>query len=218
MTLRRDFWETGWGLAVGIGAALVGVAFILLRSVHAPVAEVDFRFFWLAGTLWAEGIDPYGAQFRTAGAALLPPGNEVLYRFYPPQWWVVCRALAFTSIAHIVASGAPSASVNAIAPVPHPRSSRSPSRGGAGASRSNSEVPVSRWPWLNTPRSVAIVSGCGTFLRTQNDSATSSTKRNDQKSAPTPEGGRNFSLPIRRNFSLGIGTENMDEAGSLSDA
>src|SRR5678815_3190553 len=61
-----------------------------------------------------------------------------------------------------------------------------------------------------TPRSVAIVNGCGTFLRTQNDSPTSSTKRSDQKSASRPDGGRNFSRDI--------GTERMDEAGSLRDA
>src|SRR6188472_4390000 len=61
-----------------------------------------------------------------------------------------------------------------------------------------------------TPRSVIIVKGCGTFLRTQNDSLTSSTKRSDQKSAPRPAGGWNFSRDIA--------TERMDEAGSLSDA
>ena len=39
-----------------------------------------------------------------------------------------------------------SAIVSAMAPDPHPRSSRGPSAAGVGASRSRSDVPVSRCP------------------------------------------------------------------------
>lgn len=59
---------------------------------------MDFRFFWLAGTLWGEGIDPYSGSFRQIGAHILPPGNVVLHWFYPPQWWIVCRGLALMSL------------------------------------------------------------------------------------------------------------------------
>lgn len=63
---------------------------MLLRAVVAPTREVDFRFFWLAGKLWETGIDPYSESFRQIGADILPPGNVVIYWFYPPQWWAIC--------------------------------------------------------------------------------------------------------------------------------
>ena len=67
------------------------------------------------------------------------------------------RARSFTSTAHTVAPG------DRFAGRARPRPSHTPGRGTcravviAGASRSSSAVPVSRWPWLNTPRSVSIV-------------------------------------------------------------
>lgn len=93
------------GLTI-IGAALVAIAiaFVLLRSVIDPREEVDFRFFWLAGKLWAAGIDPYSAAFEAIGARLLPVGNTVLFWFYPPQWWAICRALAWTDLATATAA------------------------------------------------------------------------------------------------------------------
>lgn len=73
---------------------LGGALFLLYRSVVAPRPEVDFRFFWLAGRLWQMGYDPYSDAFRALGEATLPAGNEVLYWFYPPQWWIISRGLA----------------------------------------------------------------------------------------------------------------------------
>jgi hypothetical protein len=70
---------------------------------------------------------------------------------------VSSSARAFTSTAQTRACGDRNASVSAIAPLPQPRSSSSPAADGGGASRSSRDVPVSRCPWLNTPRSVAIV-------------------------------------------------------------
>ncbi|MEZ5216836.1 MAG: hypothetical protein R2715_09695 [Ilumatobacteraceae bacterium] len=72
-----------------------------------------------------------------------------------------------TSTAHTEACGERRAIVRAIGPAPQPRSSRSPLRAGAGASRSNNRVPVSRLPWLKTPRSVVSrneVSGRATSI------------------------------------------------------
>ena len=81
---------------------LAGIAFLLLRAVIAPRGEIDFRFFWLAGKIWATGGDPYSTMFEQTGAATLPDGNKVLYWFYPPQWWAICRLLALMSFSHAV--------------------------------------------------------------------------------------------------------------------
>jgi hypothetical protein len=53
--------------------------------------EVDFRYYWLAGHMWAQGLDPYSAQFSALGRRVLPPGSSWLY---PPAWWPIARALA----------------------------------------------------------------------------------------------------------------------------
>lgn len=64
------------------------------------------------------------------------------------------RARSFTSNAQTFADGDRSASASAIAPDPQPRSQREPVEAGAIPHRKSSEVPVSRWPWLNTPASL----------------------------------------------------------------
>jgi uncharacterized membrane protein YhaH (DUF805 family) len=75
-----------------------GVAFILLRAVIAPRPEVDFRFFWLAGYLWGQGIDPYSADYQALSSTVLPEGNRTPAWVYPPHWWAICRAFALVSI------------------------------------------------------------------------------------------------------------------------
>lgn len=96
------FLDSKWSPACAVALLLAGIAFILLRSLVDPRGEVDFRFFWLAGKLWASGLDPYSDSFREVGAAMLPPGNVVLHWFYPPQWWVVSRAMALQGLEQAV--------------------------------------------------------------------------------------------------------------------
>ena len=96
------FIMSRWSLFVAILALLAGVSFLVLRSVIEPRGEVDFRFFWLAGHLWAGGLDPYSDRFREIGATMLPPGNVVLYWFYPPQWWIVSRGMALFDLERAV--------------------------------------------------------------------------------------------------------------------
>ncbi|OJY62980.1 MAG: hypothetical protein BGP16_10335 [Sphingobium sp. 66-54] len=96
------FLDSKWSPFCAAALLLGGIAFVLLRSLVEPRAEVDFRFFWLAGKLWAGGLDPYGDSFREIGAAILPPGNVVLYWFYPPQWWSVSRVMALLELEQAV--------------------------------------------------------------------------------------------------------------------
>jgi len=96
------FLDSKWAPACATVLLLTGIAFVLLRSVIDPRGEVDFRFFWLAGKLWANGLDPYSESFRAIGAQILPPGNTVLYWFYPPQWWIVSRTMALLDLEQAV--------------------------------------------------------------------------------------------------------------------
>ena len=102
MKLFYRFLDSKWSPLWAAAFLLAGVAFVLLRSLVDPRAEVDFRFFWLAGKLWADGLDPYSDSFREIGAAILPPGNVVLYWFYPPQWWGVSRIMALLELEQAV--------------------------------------------------------------------------------------------------------------------
>jgi hypothetical protein len=74
--------------------ATVAIGYPVWRGLIAARPEIDFRYFWFAGLLWDKGIDPYSASYAELGRTLLPPGNGVLFWPYPPQWWVICRALA----------------------------------------------------------------------------------------------------------------------------
>ncbi|MBN8818035.1 MAG: DUF2029 domain-containing protein [Sphingomonas sp.] len=100
--LVRRFYDSQLLLWFAPLVLLAGLAFVIFRAVVAPAPEVDFRFFWLAGELWESGIDPYSESFRQIGADILPPGNVVIYWFYPPQWWIVCRALALMDLPQAV--------------------------------------------------------------------------------------------------------------------
>src|SRR6476469_3887303 len=62
----------------------------LLFSPH----EIDFRYFWFAGYMWAHGLDPYSAAYAELGNSVLPVGSKLQMWLYPPDWWLVARALA----------------------------------------------------------------------------------------------------------------------------
>lgn len=74
--------------------AVIAIAYPVFRGLIDPKPEVDFRFYWFAGYMWAHGLDPYSPAFFKLGNHLLPPGSELRYWFYPPQWWPISRVLA----------------------------------------------------------------------------------------------------------------------------
>jgi hypothetical protein len=72
----------------------VSIVYLVKRSVLEHSADIDFRFIWTAGKLWALGINPYSPRFTALGHAYFPAGNGIAYWLYPPQWWVMARPLA----------------------------------------------------------------------------------------------------------------------------
>ena len=77
---------------------IAGASYVMWRSVVAPLPDVDFRYFWIAGEVWSQNLDPYGAAYGQSALALLPPGNMPSAWVYPPHWWAICRALAFVGL------------------------------------------------------------------------------------------------------------------------
>lgn len=75
----------------GLGAfgLLFGAAHLLYQLwQHWGAPALDYRFFWLAGDLWASGQTPYDQTFTTRAAdefAIL----EGAVWYYPPSWFAV---------------------------------------------------------------------------------------------------------------------------------
>jgi hypothetical protein len=74
------------------------IIYLLKRSILEHSADIDFRFIWTAGKLWALGVDPYSPRFTALGRAMFPTGNDIAYWLYPPQWWAISRPLAAFSV------------------------------------------------------------------------------------------------------------------------
>ena len=96
MRQRLDLRSGVIGLELAFTAlfAAVAIAYPVFRGLIAPNPEIDFRFYWFAGHMWANGLDPYSPAFSELGNRLLPAGSDLRYWFYPPQWWPVARLLA----------------------------------------------------------------------------------------------------------------------------
>ncbi len=100
MNTAAQVWRTRLAVPAAALALAAALAFVVHKSVLSHEPEVDFRFIWTAGHLWAIGIDPYGPAYTPAGARLFPDGNAIAYWLYPPQWWGIARPLADLSPGH----------------------------------------------------------------------------------------------------------------------
>ncbi|MGR3762388.1 hypothetical protein ACUXV3_19980 (plasmid) [Roseobacteraceae bacterium NS-SX3] len=72
------------GLAL-CAAALGYMGFKTWQMAGRP--GYDFRYIWLAGQLWLEGTDPYGAAYQPAGTVRIAQGHVPEMWVYPPSWW-----------------------------------------------------------------------------------------------------------------------------------
>lgn len=66
--------------------ALVYLGFKTYQVADRP--GYDFRFIWLAGDLWLEGINPYGDAYEPAGIERISQGHVPTLWPYPPTWWI----------------------------------------------------------------------------------------------------------------------------------
>lgn len=75
-------------------AAALGVVYIIAKSVFAPAPPIDFKYLWLAGELWLEGVTPYSDAFAEKGLQEFPDQNHAQRFSYPPNWFFISAALS----------------------------------------------------------------------------------------------------------------------------
>lgn len=63
---------------------------------NANYYPVDFKYFWLAGTLWNAGISPYGPDLLALGAIEFP-NDRINPFFYPPNWRAIAGGVALAT-------------------------------------------------------------------------------------------------------------------------
>ncbi|WP_377194655.1 glycosyltransferase 87 family protein [Ruegeria meonggei] len=73
----------------------LALAYLLLKitQLSALPAGYDFRFIWVAGDMWHEGINPYGPTYLAHGEANIDVGHVPVLWPYPPTWWVFAAPL-----------------------------------------------------------------------------------------------------------------------------
>ena len=84
--------RAGWIAAAAV--ALPALAYLAWKALFDRSDTVDFKYIWLAGHLWSQGIDAYGPDFRATGEALFVGLNPPQTLFYPPNLWPVATAVA----------------------------------------------------------------------------------------------------------------------------
>jgi hypothetical protein len=84
--------RTEWIAAAAV--AMPALAYIVWKGLFDRSDTVDFKYMWLAGHLWSQGIDAYGPAFRATGDALFVGLNPPQTLFYPPNLWPVATAAA----------------------------------------------------------------------------------------------------------------------------
>ena len=84
-------------LIVKIGAygfCALGLAYLGQKAFFDDPFSLDFKYFWVAGEVWANGESPYTSAFSDLGAVLFPNENQLYVWAYPPNWWPVSMFLA----------------------------------------------------------------------------------------------------------------------------
>jgi len=82
--------------SVLIFVAVCGVTYLFWKSCIATIDEVDFKFIWLAGVVWAKGGDPYSVTYFNTAQVIFEglKTNVPQFWYYGPNWWPISRALA----------------------------------------------------------------------------------------------------------------------------
>lgn len=85
---------------VSILLAMAGAWYLCRVALSAAdEAGYDFRYNWLAGRLWLQGVSPYLPGYQEAGTALIVRGHVPELWVYPPNWWAISTTLGLTGLA-----------------------------------------------------------------------------------------------------------------------
>ncbi|MEM0942827.1 MAG: glycosyltransferase family 87 protein, partial [Pseudomonadota bacterium] len=92
---------------LGLGFLTLGLAYILWKAFTLTDQPIDFKYLWLAGYLWDEGINPYGPQYYEISQTIFTTGTVPEIWVYPPHfWWLMApHALLPFEVATLVWRG-----------------------------------------------------------------------------------------------------------------
>ncbi|MEM8821466.1 MAG: glycosyltransferase 87 family protein [Pseudomonadota bacterium] len=83
----------------GLAVAAAGVAYLSIKAL-SPEPAIDFEAFYVAGSIWLDGVSPYAADYYDRGRALIGEGRHIPpFFFYPPQWWPMATTIASLDLA-----------------------------------------------------------------------------------------------------------------------
>lgn len=96
IAVRRSRSWFGRATVLGLGGlAIVCVLYLLLTVGRERLDGRDFRYLWLAGHLWLQGVNPYGADFMLRGREMFPHGEPPMFVWtYPPSMWPISALVA----------------------------------------------------------------------------------------------------------------------------
>lgn len=78
-------------VAAAFLTCFAALLYFVSKAFLDTAPSVDFKYFWLAGDLWRQGVDPYSSAFEEAGARMFPDTNSPTWLFYPPSWYPLAR-------------------------------------------------------------------------------------------------------------------------------
>ena len=75
-------------LAILIAFTVVSVLTLSSAAMAHWSPGYDFRYFWVAGRVWIEGVNPYGPDLPRLSAEMIPEGHVPTIWPYPPTLWL----------------------------------------------------------------------------------------------------------------------------------
>ena len=65
-----------WGEALAFGLFAIATIYLVWKVIGAAALPgYDFKYLWIAGRMWWEGLNPYGPEFERFAAALRLEGD-----------------------------------------------------------------------------------------------------------------------------------------------
>lgn len=87
--------KRGLGLAIAIAVLAAGFGYILPKSFAPAWRVTDFKYFWLAGELWGQGVSPYGSDYFEAARSAFERGSVPKRWAYPPHFRFITEPVAW---------------------------------------------------------------------------------------------------------------------------
>lgn len=77
-----------------VGAIMVAILIGMALEMAARPPGFDFRYFWVAGRLWLDGVSPYGNDIAAQAGVMIGDGHVPVIWPYPPTLWLPTVILA----------------------------------------------------------------------------------------------------------------------------